>query len=68
LRIRATVGMATRFYLPDGPVTNLVMLSQKHGDVQTLRKIADVLKISLDHLVVPEASIDTPRKRKATIR
>jgi catalase len=25
----ATVGMATRFYLPDGRVTNLVMLSQK---------------------------------------
>lgn len=25
----ATVGMATRFYLPDGRVTNIVMLSQK---------------------------------------
>lgn len=25
----ATVGMATRFYLPDGRVTNLIMLSQK---------------------------------------
>ena len=25
----STVGMATRFYLPDGCVTNLVMLSQK---------------------------------------
>jgi DNA-binding XRE family transcriptional regulator len=41
---------------------------RKSGDVQTLRKIADLLKISLDDLVVPEASIDTPRKRKATIR
>jgi DNA-binding XRE family transcriptional regulator len=41
---------------------------RKSGDVQTLRKIADLLKISLDDLVVPEASIDTPRKRKATSR
>ena len=38
---------------------------RKHGDVQTLRKIADVLKISLDDLVIPQASIDTPRKRRA---
>ena len=41
---------------------------RKSGDVQTLRKIADLLKISLDDLVVPEASIDKPRKRKATNR
>jgi DNA-binding XRE family transcriptional regulator len=33
---------------------------RKSGDVQTLRKIADLLKISLDDLVVPEAPIDTP--------
>jgi DNA-binding XRE family transcriptional regulator len=39
---------------------------RKSGDVQTLRKIAELLKISLDDLVVPEASIDKPRKRKAT--
>jgi DNA-binding XRE family transcriptional regulator len=41
---------------------------RKSGDVQTLRKIADLLKISLDDLVVPEASIDKPQKRKATRR
>jgi DNA-binding XRE family transcriptional regulator/mRNA-degrading endonuclease RelE of RelBE toxin-antitoxin system len=40
---------------------------RKHGDVQTLRKIADVLKISLDDLVIPQASIDTPRKRRARL-
>jgi DNA-binding XRE family transcriptional regulator len=38
---------------------------RKSGDVQTLRKIADLLKISLDDLVVPEASIDRPRRRRA---
>ena len=37
---------------------------RKSGDVQTLCRIADLLKISLDDLVVPKASIDTPRKRK----
>jgi DNA-binding XRE family transcriptional regulator len=41
---------------------------RKSGDVQTLRKIAELLKISLDDLVVPEATIDKPRKRKATNR
>jgi DNA-binding XRE family transcriptional regulator len=41
---------------------------RKSGDVQTLRKIAELLKISLDDLVVPEASVDTPRKRKTTNR
>jgi DNA-binding XRE family transcriptional regulator len=41
---------------------------RKSGDVQTLRKIADLLKISLDDLVVPEAPIDTPRRRKTTNR
>lgn len=41
---------------------------RKSGDVQTLRKIADLLKISLDDLAVPEASIDKPRKKKATNR
>ena len=41
---------------------------RKSGDVQTLRKIADLLKISLDDLVVPKASTDKPRKRKTTIR
>jgi DNA-binding XRE family transcriptional regulator len=38
---------------------------RKSGDVKTLRKLADLLKISLDDLVVPE---DTPRKRKTTNR
>jgi DNA-binding XRE family transcriptional regulator len=41
---------------------------RKSGDVQTLRKIAELLKISLDDLVVPEASVDTPRKRKTRNR
>jgi len=42
---------------------------RKSGDVHTLRRIANLLKISLDDLVVtPEASVDTPRKRKATNR
>jgi transcriptional regulator with XRE-family HTH domain len=41
---------------------------RKSGDVQTLRKIAELLKISLDDLVVPEASIDARRKRKTTDR
>jgi ribosome-binding protein aMBF1 (putative translation factor) len=40
---------------------------RKSGDVQTLRRIADLLKISLDDLVVPD-SMDAPRKRKATVR
>jgi DNA-binding XRE family transcriptional regulator len=39
---------------------------RKSGDVQTLRKLADLLKISLDDLVVPEAPVDAPRKRKTT--
>jgi DNA-binding XRE family transcriptional regulator len=38
---------------------------RKRGDVQTLRKIADLLKIKLDDLVMPELTIDAPRKRKA---
>jgi DNA-binding XRE family transcriptional regulator len=42
---------------------------RKSGDVKTLRRIADLLKISLDDLVVaPEASTDRPRKRKTTNR
>jgi DNA-binding XRE family transcriptional regulator len=42
---------------------------RKSGDVRTLRRIADLLKISLDDLVVaPEASVDAPRKRKAKNR
>ena len=45
-----------------------IEIGRKSGDVQTLRKIADLLKISLDDLVVPEASIDAPRKRKAAKR
>jgi DNA-binding XRE family transcriptional regulator len=43
-----------------------IEIGRKSGDVQTLRKIADVLKVSLDALVVSDASIETPPKRKAT--
>jgi DNA-binding XRE family transcriptional regulator len=39
---------------------------RKSGDVQTLRKIADLLKISLDDLVVPEAQ--KPKSRRAAAR
>jgi DNA-binding XRE family transcriptional regulator len=39
----------------------------KTGDVKTLRKLADALKVSLDDLVVPEVPIETAtRKRKAS--
>jgi DNA-binding XRE family transcriptional regulator/PHD/YefM family antitoxin component YafN of YafNO toxin-antitoxin module len=43
-----------------------IEIGRKSGDVQTLRKIADVLKVSLDALVVSDVSIETPPKRKAT--
>jgi DNA-binding XRE family transcriptional regulator len=39
----------------------------KSGDIKTLRKIADTLRISLDDLVTPEAPIEkVARKRKAS--
>ena len=39
----------------------------KTGDVKTLRKLADTLKVSLDDLVVPEVPIEVnARKRKAS--
>jgi len=38
----------------------------KTGDVKTLRKLADILKVSLDDIVVPEAPIDNARKRKVS--
>jgi len=42
---------------------------RKSGDIRTLRRIADLLKISLDDLVVtPDASVDAPRERKASSR
>ena len=42
---------------------------RKSGDIRTLRRIADLLKISLDDLVVtPDASVDAPRERKAKSR
>jgi hypothetical protein len=52
----------------DDEASNMYDDVTKSGDVQTPRKIADLLKISLDDLVVPVASIDAPRKRKAANR
>jgi DNA-binding XRE family transcriptional regulator len=40
-----------------------IEIGRKSGDVQTLRKIADVLKVSLDNLVVPEAPIEELTQR-----
>lgn len=39
----ATVGMATRFYLPKGMVTNLVMLSQKLFIANTIEQFLELL-------------------------
>lgn len=39
----STVGMATRFYLPDGRVTNLVMLSQKLFIAKTIEQFMGLL-------------------------
>jgi len=41
---------------------------RKSGEVKTLRRIADVLKISLDDLIVTEPSKESPRKRKPASR
>ena len=41
---------------------------RKSGEVKTLRRIADVLKISLDDLIVTELSKDRPRERKRASR
>jgi DNA-binding XRE family transcriptional regulator len=41
---------------------------RKSGDVKTLRKLADLLKISLDDLVVPDRSSPKPRSKKAAAR
>ncbi|MVT09435.1 catalase family peroxidase [Chitinophaga tropicalis] len=43
----STVGMATRFYLPDGCVTNLVMLSQKLFIARTVEQFMDLLEAGL---------------------
>jgi catalase len=40
----ATVGMATRFYLPDGDFTNLVMLSQKLFVARTIEEFLDLTR------------------------
>ncbi|WP_343673535.1 catalase family peroxidase [Chitinophaga sp.] len=40
----ATVGMATRFYLPDGRVTNLVMLSQQLFVANTVEQFLELLE------------------------
>jgi catalase len=42
-----TVGMATRFYLPDGRVTNLVMLSQKLFFSNTIEQFVALLESGL---------------------
>ncbi|MBZ9988168.1 catalase [Mesorhizobium sp. BH1-1-5] len=39
----ATVGMATRFYLPDGRVTNIVMLSQKLFFANTIEQFVGLV-------------------------
>lgn len=43
----ATVGMATRFYLPKGMVTNLVMLSQKLFVANTIEQFMGLLEAGL---------------------
>ncbi|MFT3794853.1 catalase family peroxidase [Flavobacterium sp.] len=43
----ATVGMAVRFYLPDGRVTNLVMLSQKLFIANTVEQFRELLDAGL---------------------
>lgn len=42
-----TVGMATRFYLPDGRVTNLVMLSQKLFIANTVEQFVGLLEAAM---------------------
>jgi catalase len=42
-----TVGMGTRFYLPDGAVTNLVMLSQKLFVANTVEQFVALLDAAL---------------------
>jgi DNA-binding XRE family transcriptional regulator len=49
--------LAERAGIAQGFLSEIEAGRRKSGDVQTLRKIADLLKISLDDLVVPEASI-----------
>jgi len=43
----ATVGMATRFYLPDGDFTNLVMLSQKLFVARSIDEFLDLIRAAL---------------------
>jgi DNA-binding XRE family transcriptional regulator len=43
-----------------------IEIGRKSGDVQTLRKLADVLKVSLDNLVVPEAPVEEVPQRGST--
>ena len=43
----ATVGMATRFYLPDGRVSNLVMLSQKLFVANTVEQFCGLLDAAM---------------------
>ncbi|UAL10188.1 catalase [Caulobacter segnis] len=57
----ATVGMATRFYLPDGRVTNLVMLSQKLFFARTIEQfvaLVDALRPTEPHGPLNRAGLD----------
>ncbi|MFT7773613.1 catalase family peroxidase [Roseateles sp.] len=42
----ATVGMATRFYLPDGDITNLVMLSQKLFVARSIEEFIELVTVA----------------------
>jgi catalase len=57
----ATVGMATRFYLPDGRVTNLVMLSQKLFFANTIEQfvaLVDSLRPTQPHGPLNKPGLD----------
>ncbi len=54
----ATVGMATRFYLPDGRVTNIVMLSQKLFIANTVEQFLELLNAGLP--LEPNGPVNKP--------
>lgn len=58
----ATVGMATRFYLPKGMVTNLVMLSQKLFVVNTIEQFMKLLEAGMP--TTPNGGINKPGLQK----
>jgi transcriptional regulator with XRE-family HTH domain len=59
--------LAERTGIAQGFVSE-IEAGRKSGEVKTLRKIADVLKIPLDDLIVTEQSLEKPRKRKVSLR